>query len=300
MRKLLRYLAVMMGKREQDESASKEITPADRVRALRAKREQDEPSPKEIAPADRVPAAHVKLEQDESGPEETSPPDRVSAAHHEPQDLDPPFVGNDTQGTPIWLKRYFGLSYQAWIGLSLIAAIVWYAISATKSGEGSYEELYVALIIAVVGAVLVFRDWLKPRRLSRVWRVLSISGVALVCSVVMLLVLGAARMEWGSCVSGDCESGYGTFNYFSGDIYEGEFRNGQRTLGTFRQINGKTYVGEWRDGIPDGQGTTTFSNGDVYVGEHLGFSPWGTGTKTYADGRVESGQWKFGRLVEPE
>lgn len=197
-------------------------------------------------------------------------------------------------------KRYFGLSYQAWIGLSLIVAIVWYAISATKSGERSYEELYVALIIAVVGAVLVFRDWLKPRRLSRVWRVLSISGVALVCSVVMLLVLGAARMEWGSCVSGDCESGYGTFNYFSGDIYEGEFRNGQRTLGTFRQINGKTYVGEWRDGIPDGQGTTTFSNGDVYVGEHLGFSPWGTGTKTYADGRVESGQWKFGRLVEPE
>jgi len=114
------------------------------------------------------------------------------------------------------------------------------------------------------------------------------------------MFLGAARIELGSCVSGDCESGYGTFNYLSGDIYEGEFRNGQRTLGTFRQINGKTYVGEWRDGIPDGQGTTTFSNGDVYVGEHLGFSPWGTGTKTYADGRVESGQWKFGRLVEPE
>ncbi len=42
MRKLLRYLAVRKGKREQDDSGPKEITPADRVRALRAKPEQDE------------------------------------------------------------------------------------------------------------------------------------------------------------------------------------------------------------------------------------------------------------------
>jgi rhomboid protease GluP len=42
MRKLLRYLAVRKGKREQDELGAKEITPADRVRAAQAKREQDE------------------------------------------------------------------------------------------------------------------------------------------------------------------------------------------------------------------------------------------------------------------
>jgi len=40
MRNLLRYLGV--GNREVDETGPKEITPADRVRALRAKREQDE------------------------------------------------------------------------------------------------------------------------------------------------------------------------------------------------------------------------------------------------------------------
>ena len=42
MRKLLRYLAVRKDKREQDELGAKEITAADRVRALRAKRKQVE------------------------------------------------------------------------------------------------------------------------------------------------------------------------------------------------------------------------------------------------------------------
>ncbi len=44
MRNLLRTVVARIGKREQDESGSKEITPADRVRALRAKREQVEPA----------------------------------------------------------------------------------------------------------------------------------------------------------------------------------------------------------------------------------------------------------------
>ena len=41
MRELLNHLAVMMGIREEDESASREITPQERVRALRAKGEPD-------------------------------------------------------------------------------------------------------------------------------------------------------------------------------------------------------------------------------------------------------------------
>ncbi len=44
----------MKGKRELDESGSKEITPADRVRALHAKRGQDDSGTKVIAPADRL------------------------------------------------------------------------------------------------------------------------------------------------------------------------------------------------------------------------------------------------------
>ena len=355
----------MKGKREQDESGSKEITPADRVRAAHAKREQDESGPKEITPADTigpVSAKHVmkkfgafvtslvaafivyavygklitgfvrdvrsismslllislilqvglmiaaalltyramnkKIGQGKSGHDVITQADSVRAAN-EPQDLDPPSEENDSQGTRIWRKRYFGLSNWAWTAAGIAVYKVWTENSAAKSGEGSFDAMGFTLLLAVVVGVLVFRDWLKPRRLSRVWRVLSITGVALVCSVGAILFMGTAINDWGSCVSGDCESGYGTFNYLSGDIYEGEWRNGQRTRGTRRYVNGLTYAGEWV-GRGHGQGTTTWPNGDVYRGEHLGLRPWGTGTKTYADGRVESGQWVFGRLVEPE
>jgi len=355
----------MKGKREQDESGPKEITPADRVRAAHAKRAQVESGPKEITPADTigpVPAKHVmkkfgafvtsllaaiivgavygkvatvfyrafpnigmpgliislilmvglmiaaalltyralskKIEQGKSGHEAFTAADEVRAAI-EQQDLDPPSEENDSQRTRIWLKRYFGLSNWAWTAAIIAVYEVWTEISAVKSGEGSFGTMQFTLLLAAVVGVLIFRDWLKPRRMSRVWRVLSITGVALVCSVGAFMFMGIAMVEWGSCVSGDCESGYGTFNYLSGDIYEGEFRNGQRVRGTRRYANGLTYAGEWVEGA-HGQGTSTWPNGDVYVGEHLGLRPWGTGTKTYADGRVESGQWVFGTLEEPE
>ncbi len=61
MRKLLRYMGA--GKREQLESDSKEITPADRVRALRAKREPNDSSSEETTPADKVRAAYEKQER---------------------------------------------------------------------------------------------------------------------------------------------------------------------------------------------------------------------------------------------
>jgi hypothetical protein len=197
-------------------------------------------------------------------------------------------------------KRYAGLTGWAWLLAGFAIYEVWTEVSTLKSGGGSIDAALAAIIFAVVIGVVVFRDWLKPRRLSRVWRVLSITGVALVCSVGALW-LTIPMLEWGSCISGDCQSGHGTFNYVSGDTYEGEWRNGiPGPRGSYKFSNGETYVGEWREGAPVGQGTTTWPNGDVYVGEHGGGYAWGTGTKTYADGRVESGRWKYGRLVEPE
>ena len=91
---------VTQGDREQDELGPNEIPPAHRVRALDAKREQDESAPKEIAAADRVPAAH------------------------EPQDLDPPSVENDSQGMRIWLKRYAGLTGWAWLTAGVAVLLV--------------------------------------------------------------------------------------------------------------------------------------------------------------------------------
>ena len=67
MRKLLKYLSA--GKQEQDESALKEITPADRVRALDAKREQDEPGHEVITPADGI--------RSENEPQDLVPPSSI-------------------------------------------------------------------------------------------------------------------------------------------------------------------------------------------------------------------------------
>ncbi len=57
MRKLFRNLIVRMGKREQEESGSKEITPEDRVRALRERTEafEQKPPAEELVPARRPP-----------------------------------------------------------------------------------------------------------------------------------------------------------------------------------------------------------------------------------------------------
>ncbi len=67
MRKPIKYLSA--GKREQDESGLKEITPADRVRALDAKREQDESEHEVITPADGI--------RSENEPQDLVPPSSI-------------------------------------------------------------------------------------------------------------------------------------------------------------------------------------------------------------------------------
>ena len=80
-----------------------------------------------------------------------------------------------------------------------------------------------------------------------------------------------------SCVSGDCDNGYGTYVWESGN----------------------KYIGEHKNGLGNGQGTTVFASGDKYVGEFKNDAKEGQGTYTYADGTTESGFWKNGELVTP-
>ncbi len=93
MRNLLRYLGA--GKREQDESGSKEITPADRVRSLRAKREQDELGAKEITPVDRVRAAHERAQAHEQ-----KPPAEEPVPAREPPLTAPPVPAHSVEEPP--------------------------------------------------------------------------------------------------------------------------------------------------------------------------------------------------------
>ena len=77
----------------------------------------------------------------------------------------------------------------------------------------------------------------------------------------------------GQCVSGDCENGYGTYTWLSGDIYKGE----------------------WKAGFKEGQGTFTWQNPwEKYVGELKDNLYDGIGKLTYSDGRVEEGRFMIG------
>ena len=54
------------------------------------------------------------------------------------------------------------------------------------------------------------------------------------------------------------------------------------------------YLGEIRNGVPEGQGTFTFSDGQKYVGEFHEGQQHGQGTETLPDGTKYVGEFKDG------
>ena len=60
------------------------------------------------------------------------------------------------------------------------------------------------------------------------------------------------------------------------------------------EFGGGTYIGEVSNGVPNGQGTFTWSDGSKYVGEFKDGTEW-NGTSYNADGTVKgtfsNGEW---------
>ena len=78
----------------------------------------------------------------------------------------------------------------------------------------------------------------------------------------------------GSCLSGDCAEGNGSYGWPDGSRFVGTFEGGRpHGYGTLVRPDGSSYVGDWRHGLRSGQG--------------MGIS---------ADGRVQSGVWNEGRF----
>lgn len=121
------------------------------------------------------------------------------------------------------------------------------------------------------------------------------------------------------CISGDCDNGYGTYiwetgekyvgywqggkrngngiNYFvGGHQYQGDWVNDLRTgYGTFifkAESELDKYTGDWAQDRLEGFGTLLFKNGQKYIGEFNQSMFDGQGTMYYTDGRIESGQWQ--------
>jgi hypothetical protein len=77
------------------------------------------------------------------------------------------------------------------------------------------------------------------------------------------------------CIFGDCDNGYGTYVWSTGEKYTGNWSNKKRK----------------------GQGDNYFASGEKYSGEWLNDKRHGYGTNTYLDGTEKTGMWEYDRYV---
>jgi hypothetical protein len=88
--------------------------------------------------------------------------------------------------------------------------------------------------------------------------------------------------------------------YANGDVYEGEWKAGEREgRGIYRCADGAVYEGEWKAGKMEGRGIFRHADGaykgDVYEGEYKADKKEGRGIYRYASGAVYEGEFKAGK-----
>jgi hypothetical protein len=117
--------------------------------------------------------------------------------------------------------------------------------------------------------------------------------------ITILLIFGLhINAQQKGCVSGDCDNGFGTWIYDTGDKYEGSWVNKKmHGAGTYYYKNGDIYKGDFRNDKLEGTGNCTFKNGDKYIGEYLNNLAEGEGTYYFANGKVEQGLYLKGKYV---
>ncbi|MGC1309039.1 MAG: pentapeptide repeat-containing protein [Phormidesmis sp.] len=93
--------------------------------------------------------------------------------------------------------------------------------------------------------------------------------------------------------------GRGTMIYASGNRYDGEYKNGQRSgCGIFTFSNGRRYIGQFKADQFHGKGTWILETGERYIGEFKNNQCNGKGTFIFANGSSKSGTWQAGKLLD--
>jgi hypothetical protein len=94
--------------------------------------------------------------------------------------------------------------------------------------------------------------------------------------------------------------GPGVMTWENGDVYTGEFFNGNRHgHGTLVFADGTEYVGEWECNLQHGVGTRRWTNGDCYTGQYSNGKRTGEGRFYYSNGDMYIGQWVSGVMHGP-
>ncbi len=87
----------------------------------------------------------------------------------------------------------------------------------------------------------------------------------LLLNLSLLLIISYAKAQ---CVKGNCENGFGIFNFSNGNIYEGYFKNGLfNGIGQYFIGEDMIYKGEFLNDKMNGYGILSFSDGTRYFGK---------------------------------
>ncbi|MEY4927997.1 MAG: hypothetical protein RI894_2433, partial [Bacteroidota bacterium] len=86
-------------------------------------------------------------------------------------------------------------------------------------------------------------------------------------SIFLFAFVPFLAIAQGSCTSGECGDGFGTYRFANGDVYIGQFSNSkQHGQGTFLWATGEKYEGAWDMGAQTGYATFTWSDGQMQTG----------------------------------
>ena len=67
--------------------------------------------------------------------------------------------------------------------------------------------------------------------------------------LVLLVGLFWCNVGFAECIEGDCNNGYGTYTWESGDKYVGEYKDAKyHGQGTFTATDGRVMKGIWENG----------------------------------------------------
>ncbi len=101
--------------------------------------------------------------------------------------------------------------------------------------------------------------------------------------MILMIITGVINNSYSQnrgCTEGNCENGWGIYEYFIGEVYQGR------------------YEGFFSKGKRSGKGKFIYSNNSKYEGNWLNGKPHGLGAKISKSGNIKSGRWSEGRLVE--